>query len=168
MKIILIGFMGSGKSTIARLLGKRLNLPILDTDNLVEKKAGIITPEIFEKYGEMRYRELEIEVAKDLRGLTNGVIATGGGIILNKIILEYLQSNGGTVVFLRTQFNEVVKRVSNNSRTRPLFQNKDKARKLFDFRLPMYEFYANVIIDTDHRSIEDIVKKIIESATLTS
>lgn len=163
MKIILIGFMGSGKSTISRLLGSKLQYPVLDTDDLVEKKAGLTTPEIFDKHGEPRYRELEIEVSKELKAIKNHVIATGGGVIINKIILDYLKMNNGTIVFLETTFNEIARRVSKHPRPRPLFKNSDQAKKLYDFRLPIYKEYADIIISTDNKDIETIVDEIIQT-----
>ena len=83
MNIILIGFMGSGKTAISQELGKKLNLPAIDMDDLIEEKAGMTTPEIFDKFGEKRFRELETEVAKELGEKSNIIIATGGGVILN-------------------------------------------------------------------------------------
>ncbi len=161
MKIILTGFMGSGKSTISKLLGEKLNFEVLDTDDLVEKKAGLTTPKIFDLHGETRYRELEIEVAEKLKDVQNHVIATGGGVILNKVIIDYLKMNNGIVVFLKTTFNEIVKRVSNHPRPRPLFKNPNQAKKLYEFRLPIYEAYADFIVKTDNKDINAITDEII-------
>ena len=161
MKIILIGFMGSGKSTISKLIGKELNFGVLDTDDLVEKKAGLTTPQIFDLHGETRYRELEIEVGKELKDIKNYVIATGGGIILNKVIIDYLKMNDGIVIFLQTSFPEIVKRVSSHQRPRPLFKDPKKAQLLYEFRLPIYKAYADFVIKTDHKKINDIAYEII-------
>jgi len=163
MKIILIGFMGSGKTTIANNLGKKLNLPVVDTDDLIEEKSKMKTPDIFDKYGETRYREFEIEVARDIRDIENHIIATGGGVILNKIIIDYLKSNGGIVVFLETTFEEIHKRIRAHNRPRPLFQHVDEARKLYDFRLPLYRSYADEIVITDGKSVETVTDLIIKN-----
>lgn len=161
MKIILIGFMGSGKSTISRLLGEKLNFKALDTDDLVEKKSGMTTAEIFDKHGETRYRELEIDVSRELKNIQNHIIATGGGVILNSVIIDYLKMNNGIVIFLKTSFKEIVRRVSKHKRPRPLFKNSVQAEKLYEFRLPIYEEYSDFIIKTDNKEINAIADEII-------
>ncbi len=163
MNIILIGFMGSGKSTVGLKLSQSLSYPFVDTDDLVEAKAGMKTPEIFESFGELKYREFEIHVAKDLRSTTNHIIATGGGVILNKIILDYMKEQLGITVFLRAPFVELARRVSQHDRPRPLFQDSDRAQELYAFRLPLYERYADRIIDTEGKNIETIAHEIIHS-----
>ncbi len=168
MKIILIGFMGSGKSSVATELAKIQKLSKVDTDDLVVEKAQMSTAEIFDQFGETRYREYEIEVARDIRGIQNHVIATGGGVILNKIILDYLREGGGAVVFLRTSFDEIVRRVTAHDRPRPLFTDRDAARKLYDFRLSLYESYADVIVDTDSKSIEEVAQEVLQKISIQS
>jgi len=161
MKIILIGFMGTGKSTISKLLGKTLNLKVVDMDDMVEEMAGIKTPEIFDKYGEVKFREFESKVAKNLSQTNDIIISTGGGVILNKLNIINLRKNNGRVVFLRTTFEEIVKRVSVHDRPRPLFSDIKKAEKLFESRKAIYEFHADIIIDTDGVKVEDIINQLI-------
>lgn len=161
MNIILIGFMGSGKSTVGLQLSQLMKYLFVDTDDLVETKAGMKTPKIFEKFGELKYREYEIQVAKEFRTASNHIISTGGGVILNKIILDYLKEQPGIVVFLRAPFDELARRVSLHDRPRPLFQDRARAKELYEFRLPLYERYADRIIDTEGKTIETIAHEII-------
>lgn len=159
--IVLIGFMGSGKSAIAIQLGKTLGRKVIEMDELVLIKSGRSTiNEIFSKDKELIFREIEIAVAKKLRDKTNSVISTGGGVVMNKIILDYLKKNG-IIVFLATPFDEIVKRIG-KAADRPLFNDIIKAKKLFKFRKVLYEQYADTIIRTKNRSINEITLEIIE------
>jgi shikimate kinase len=152
--------MGAGKTTIAKLLAKRLNLEHADMDKLVIEKSGRKSDtEIFETDGELAFRELEIAIAKELAKKQNVIISTGGGIVMNKIILDYLNDKG-TVIFLKNTFETSQKRVDNGMR--PLFQDKKKAKQLYNLRLPLYEYYANIIVETDKKLPKQIVDEIIK------
>lgn len=167
MNIVLIGFMGAGKTTVARLLAQRLNLKWVDTDDLVEDRAGLKTHEIFHTFGEVRYRELEIEVGKLLQGSMELVIATGGGVVLNKLILDYLTHKGGIIIYLDATFETLRLRVKSHSRPRPLFQDVSKAKELYRFRLPIYKKYADVTVTTEHKRPKQIVSTIISYISKT-
>ena len=101
--------------------------------------------DIFAKDGEVAFRELEISVAKEFQHRKNIVLATGGGVVMNKIILDYL-GHEGVIVFLKKSFEES-KKVDKT--TRPLFRDLAKAEELYNFRLPLYERYANEIVEID-------------------
>lgn len=147
MKIILIGFMGAGKSFFAKRLANRLGLENIKMDELVLKKSGRKTvKEIFEKDGEMKFREFEIEVARELQGKDDVVIDTGGGVVQNKIILDYLRKDG-IVVFLDSSL-EIIKKRLGGDKTRPLLKDKEKFRQLYESRMPLYQRYADVVVDT--------------------
>ena len=104
MKLILIGFMGSGKSSVGRTLAKKLQLELVELDRLVLKSSGRKSiKEIFERDGETRFRELEIAQAKKLKNKNQAVIATGGGVVLNRIILDWLRP-GSQVIWLKAGF----------------------------------------------------------------
>jgi len=158
MKLILIGFMGSGKTTISKALGKKFNLEVIEMDDIVLKKSGRSSvSEIFDKDGERRFREIEIEVAKNLSSKNNCIISTGGGVIINKIIIDYLIQQG-KVVFLKTSFEEIKKRLSKDDNiNRPLFKDKKLMKKIFNFRQLLYEEYADLIINTDNKTVNEIV-----------
>ena len=159
MKIILIGFMGAGKTTVAKLLAEKLRLEYVDMDDLVlEKSAESSIKEIFDKAGELAFRELEIAVAKELQHRQNVVLATGGGVVMNKIILDYL-GQGGVIVFLKTSYEESESRADKS--TRPLFRDPVKAKDLYNFRLPLYERYAGMIIETDKKTAKTVADELI-------
>ena len=98
MNIILSGFMGSGKTTLSVLLASKLNMKYIDVDEYIQRKSGMSVQQIFELYGEKRFREIESEVCVELSKLDNYVIATGGGTILSSDNVRALTTNGKIVV----------------------------------------------------------------------
>lgn len=156
MNLVLIGFMGAGKSTVAKHLSLQLSLPLVEMDELVYQYTRCKTmDEVFAKGGEILLRETEIAIAKDYASKHPYVLSTGGGVVLNQLALEYLKKKGGKLIFLNTSFHEIIKRLEGDS-SRPLFQNAQEAKKLYDFRLPLYLHYADHIVTTDSRSAEEV------------
>lgn len=152
--------MGSGKTTVAKLLAKKLHWALIEMDDLTLKSSKRKSiAQIFALDGEIRFRELEIATAKRLGKKKQAVISTGGGVVTNKIILDYLNKNGKTI-FLKTSFATVAKRLKGDTQ-RPLFKNILEAKKLFCFREALYEKYANHIINTDKKTPEEIVNTIL-------
>ncbi len=159
MNIILIGFMCSGKTTIASLLGKRLGINVIETDELIRQRAGMTTDEIFKQLGETGYREYEIAVAKEIKDKTHTVISTGGGFVMNNITIEYLKSNA-KIIFLQTSLAMLYKRLE-GSFARPLFNNEERTKKLYNLRLPLYTYYADIIIETDTKNPDEVTDEIL-------
>jgi shikimate kinase len=165
MNIVLIGFMGSGKSTVAMALSRLLGLAIVEMDDLVYQKTDTRNmQEVFALGGELLLRETEIAIAKEYAAKQNLVISAGGGVVLNKIILDYFKKTGGKVIFLHVPFEQIVKRLKGDD-SRPLFKDLTTAKKLYDFRLPLYLNYADEIIDVGFQSAEEIALKIKKMTT---
>ena len=143
--IILCGFMGCGKTVVGRELAKIMGRRFVDTDELVEKKQGIPIKAIFEIYGEDFFRDLEHEICKETAQLKNCVISTGGGAVTFERNVQALKE-GGKIVFLDADFDTICDRIG-DSTNRPLFQDKDKAKALFDERRPKYEAAADITLD---------------------
>ncbi len=163
--IILIGFMGTGKSTIGRQLSLSLGYPLIDTDHLIEERAGKSIPEIFAQEGEDAFRDTETNTLRSLAESTNHIISTGGGIIGRAENREILQELG-YVVWLVASPEEILARTSRNS-NRPLLNNQDPAgtiRKLLTQRMPLYEAASHLAIETDQLSFDEVVTGIVESA----
>lgn len=153
--------MGSGKSSVAGELAKKMKLKIQETDKLVLSKSRRASiNDIFALDGEIRFREMEIEIAKQLRSTINSVVSTGGGMVSNKICIDYLKQNG-VVIYLNASFREITERLEGDT-TRPLFAQKVSAKKLFLLRKKLYEEYADIIISTDGKSISEITNSIIK------
>lgn len=151
--IVLTGFMGSGKSTIGRELAKRLDRFFIDTDTLIEMNEGMSIPEIFISKGEDYFREIEKNIAPKLaRSLRECVISTGGGYVVSADPRKF-----GIVFYLRCDFETIKARVRVHNHPRPLFKSEEEAFKLYSLRLPMYEKYADFIIDSNENTVENIL-----------
>lgn len=150
-KIVLIGFMGAGKSELAPALAKSLNRTHVDMDTQVIELSGRHSiSEIFEQDGERHFRELELRVAKSLQDSLQVVISAGGGIVMDKLAMDYLRDNGLTIL-LEAELETVLSRLGTDT-TRPLLQDKSKIPDLFALRAPLYEHYADLRIATDAKS----------------
>lgn len=162
MKIILIGFMGSGKSSLGEKLSEVLKIPIVDMDALVLEKTKMKNMhEVFAKGGETLLRETERAIAKEYASINHRVIATGGGVIVNKSILDDLKKPEGKIIFLNASFETIILRLAED-RSRPLFNNREEAKALYEFRQPLYLKYADQIIEVDQKSIEAIAQEVVD------
>ncbi|EIA93304.1 shikimate kinase [Campylobacter coli CVM 41953] len=159
--IVFIGFMGSGKSTLARALAKDLDLVFLDSDFLIEQKFNQKVSEIFAQKGENFFREQEQKMSDFFSSCEKACIATGGGFV-NVSNLEKV----GFCVYLKASFEYLKKRLSENEiAKRPLFYDEVQAKRLYNERLNKYEQKANLILDVENKSIDELVieiKKVIK------
>ena len=165
--LILVGFMGTGKSTIGRQLSKALGYPLIDTDARIVAQQKRAIAEIFETEGEEHFRDLETETIRTLRDdkCHKRIIATGGGIVLreeNRHLLRDL----GFVVWLVAQPETILERTSRN-KERPLLQTQDPEqtiRLMLEQRDPSYRESAHLILETTNLEFSEIVTGIIECA----
>lgn len=162
--IILVGFMGVGKGTIARQLVKQSSLFAIDTDDLIESMENRKIKKIFEQDGEAYFRDLEKRCALWLeKNVSNTLISTGGGFFkqenLNKI---------GKVIYLQSSFEGILNRINNSEdaqkklKKRPLLKNLEEAKKLYDIRVTDYKKVADIIVHVENRDTIDIAKEILE------
>lgn len=160
-RVVLVGPMGAGKSTIAGLLGEAWGLQVRDTDTDVEAADGRTISDIFVDSGEAHFRALEADAVATALATHEGVLALGGGAVLDPATRERL--TGHTVVFLRVGLSEAVKRVGLGT-SRPLLLGNVRSRikALLDERTPVYESVATLSVDTDDRSPEDVAAEIVE------
>jgi shikimate kinase len=162
MNIILIGFMGVGKSTVGRLLASELRLSLLDTDELIEQTEERTISEIFRTDGEERFRVLESEVLETLQDYDNYVLSTGGGIVLKAENVARLKSLG-RVVLLTADPPVIYERVKRETH-RPLLQTADpqaEITKILERRRPFYQQAAEHTIDTSQAAPGAVAKEII-------
>ncbi|UCB42379.1 MAG: shikimate kinase [Dehalococcoidales bacterium] len=161
--IALIGFMGTGKSEIGRVLAGKLGWRFVEVDQLVEEMAGKTITEIFRQDGEITFREMEIEATRRVSQGIEQVISCGGGIVLNKINTDRLKDTS-RMVYLIASPRTILERTSKDSAERPLLDVPDPAqriRELLKSRRPFYEQTADIIIDTSKLSSEAAADHII-------
>ncbi|MBI4303162.1 MAG: shikimate kinase [Chloroflexi bacterium] len=161
--IALIGFMGTGKTAVGQLLARKLGKKFVEMDSLIEQKAGKAIPDIFKQDGEIAFRELEIEVTKEVSKEKDSVIACGGGIVLNKINIDRLKE-GAIIVYLKAAPGAILKRTAKQAGQRPLLNVDNPTQAIGDllrFRKPFYERAADIPINTSKLSLEAVVEQII-------
>jgi shikimate kinase len=163
--IYLIGFMGSGKTTIGKALSLSLNIPVMDSDEEVSRLTGKTIIEIFDGEGEVGFRLLETQCLRNLP-VENSIITTGGGIVLREENRRWMRENG-VVVLLDASSEEILKRLEGD-KTRPLLigDKETKVTKILDERLPLYVDTANLIIETTGKSVEVIVEELVQRLKL--
>jgi shikimate kinase len=158
----LVGMPGGGKSTVGRLLARRLNLSFVDSDAAIERRIGCPIRAFFEQEGEARFRDIEAAVVEDLIDTTHGVIATGGGIVLRQSNREALRERT-VCLYLRSSPEELFRRLRHDTK-RPLLQVSDplaRLRELFGQRDPLYRETAQFIVDTGRPSVPSLVNMIL-------
>jgi shikimate kinase len=167
MNVVLIGFRGSGKSTVGRELAARMKAEFIDCDELIEKRTGVSIAELFEKQGESHFRTLESQLIIELAALDGKVIATGGGAVLKYQNMQCFKRAGAKVYFLdvgaQTAFRRIQGDAENRSR-RPALTPKDpftEVREQIELRRSYYLNGADATVPVDERPVEGIVKEIL-------
>jgi shikimate kinase len=159
--IFLVGMMGAGKTSVGRVLAKRLNKRFYDSDHVIEERTGVKIPVIFEIEVEPGFRHRESAVIDELSALDDVVLATGGGAVLSADNREKLRSRG-TVVYLRASVKDLLNR-TRHDKNRPLLQTADprgRLNELFEARDPLYRDVAHVTIDTGSQSLATLVARL--------
>jgi shikimate kinase len=160
--IVLTGFMGTGKTAVGKELVRLLDLKLIDVDTEIEKSEKITINEIFQQFGEPRFREIETEMIKKISQQKNVVISTGGGAVLKQENMDILKKTGIIVCLMATP--ETILKRTGNSDERPLLKVEnpfEKINQLLNFRRPFYE-KADIMIDTENKTPLQIAEEIIE------
>ena len=165
--IFLCGMMGSGKSTVGRELAKKLNVPFLDLDHLIEKKEQMTIPEIFKQKGESAFRITEKELLANYSQTAKGVLALGGGALQDQRTVNHLKSLGW-LVFLDCPRSVLFERL-NNSKNRPMLSTdedlKNRISHLLEKRLPFYR-QAQFIIHTARLTEDEVANEIVKNISM--
>lgn len=162
--IYLIGLMGAGKTTIGRQLARSLKLPFYDSDKAIEENTGVDIPTIFEYEGEDGFRKRENKMIQQLTAINEIVLATGGGVVLNKENRNLLVNNG-FVVYLQCSVSRVLDRTRRDNQ-RPLLQTenpRERLEVLLEQREPLYLECADYKIDTGELQSKVVIKEILKA-----
>ncbi|EAI3912806.1 shikimate kinase [Campylobacter lari] len=158
--LLFVGFMGCGKSTIAKAYAKKYDKFFLDTDELISQKYNLEIHKIFSIYGEDFFRNEEKKLVNFLKHTKNAIIASGGGFIMQKKLHKI-----GTIVYLKSSFDYILERLDETQiLSRPLLSNLANAKILFDQRVKKYEKKADLIINIEQKNIEEIITQIHKEA----
>ena len=160
--IALIGFMGTGKTAVAKVLAEKLSKKFIELDLLIEQTAGKSIPDIFQQDGEIAFRELEIDVTRQVAADNNSVIACGGGLVLNKINIDRLRQSS-RMVYLTASPMVILRRTSTEPGQRPLLEvdNPEQTiREMLKSRKPFYENAADITVNTSRLSIDAVAEEI--------
>ncbi len=165
--LYLVGMMGAGKSTVGRLLARRLKLRFVDCDHEIERRCGVSVPHIFEVEGEAGFRARESQVLEELATLQNVVLATGGGAVLDAGNRRRLAA-GGTGIYLCAKPEALYERVRQD-RNRPLLATGDplaRLRELYVKRDPLYREVAHLVVDTGRQTVQALARTIVDQLAL--
>ncbi len=164
--LALVGLPGSGKSTVGRQLARRLDLPFIDADQVIESRLGCSIREFFEREGEERFRDLESEALDQLTRQHPGVLSTGGGVVLRPLNRQILRERT-SVFYLRTTPEEIYRRLRHD-KVRPLLQVSDPLARLHELwaqRDPLYREVAHHVIESPRPTISGLVQRILRCAS---
>ena len=160
-KISLTGMMGSGKTSIGKILAKKLNLPFYDSDKCIENKIDLKISEVFSTYGESWFREQEEKICNDILQKEKFVLALGGGAITNKLIRDNIVKNS-LLVYLKTDENILFERLKND-KSRPLLKGTNLKKQINSILKDREKLYSesDIIIENNVNDIEAVVEEII-------
>jgi shikimate kinase len=164
MNIVLIGYRGTGKSVVGELLALQLDMPLMGMDAQIVKKARMPIPEIVEKLGWPGFRDIESQVARELAGLDNIIIDTGGGIIERPENIEALKINS-RIFWLKASVDAIVSRIQEGTQRPALTAGKtftEEVAEVLEQRIPKYKSAAQYEIDTDPLTPDQVAERIIQ------
>jgi len=175
--VVLIGFMASGKSHVARLISRHFDAPVIDLDSRIEAACGSSIASVFAARGEKYFREKEAETLKQVLQETAqkpSIIATGGGVVTNEAnrgLLQQAAQNGVAVIYLRATPETLAQRIRQEPGKRPLIdgdkildmeETQQRVKVLLEGRRIFYESCANIIVDTNHNDASNVSAEIVE------
>lgn len=164
MRIIIIGFMGVGKTTIGKNIAEKLNMKFIDMDEELERREKYTIPEIFNNNGETYFRMIETKLLNELVTKDNLIISTGGGIVTIEENCEILKKEE-KVIFLDANLETIINHISNEIDQRPLLKNSLDLNKtisdLLNKRKDKYKEISDVVIDVNNKNIEEVISQIL-------
>ncbi len=164
--IVLVGFMGAGKSTVGALLAQRLGLDFFDVDDVIAERAAMPVAALFDRHGEPHFRELEKTTVVELMGGPDAVIALGGGAAEHELVRQAIA--GATVVYLQVSHEQALARVGHD-RQRPVLRRSgpEELARLHEHRIAAYRSVADITVSTDARTTADVIVNAVINAQNT-
>lgn len=165
--IFLIGFMGAGKSTIAKVLKEKLNVPLCEMDEMIAEQQKMAISDIFAQYGEAHFRDLETQLVKDISEKDGVIVSCGGGAVLREENVSFMKENG-RIVLLSATPETIYERVR-YSKDRPILNghmNVEYIAQLMEKRRALYEAAADIRIETDGKSRDEICREIVQKLNM--
>ncbi|TLY30302.1 MAG: shikimate kinase [Nitrospirae bacterium] len=163
MNLVLIGYRGTGKSTVGKILAERLGRELVSTDAEIIRRARLSVPDIVQRFGWDHFRDLESEVCRDLAGKEGLIIDSGGGAILRQQNVDYLKKNG-VLIWLTATVRTIADRIGGDTQRPSLTGTKsftEEVEEVLRERQPKYKAAANHMIETDGRSVTEVVEAIL-------
>jgi len=164
MNITLIGYRGTGKSVVGKIVSDRLQMKCIGMDAKIVEKAGMSIPDIVDKHGWSAFRDMESEIVRELAEIDNIIIDTGGGVIERHENINALKANS-CIVWLKASTNEIVSRIQGDTERPSLTGEKsftEEVEEVLERRTPIYESAAQYEIDTEHLTPEQVADRIID------
>jgi shikimate kinase len=157
--IVITGMPGAGKSTMGVILAKALGMQFIDTDIVIQERTGRLLQDIIDAEGPEAFLRIEQKAVLSLRA-TNAVIATGGSVVFSKRAMEHLKKNS-VVIYLEISFEEMEKRLKNITTRGVVMHEGESLREMYDWRVPLYEKYADITIACSDEDFETCVGNVI-------
>jgi shikimate kinase len=163
MSIVLIGMRGSGKTTVGKILARKLGRELVEMDELIIKRAGLTITEIVEKYGWERFREIEAEITSEVARRDNIINATGGGVVTREKNVMRLKKKG-VVVWLKAGVDTLLERIGEDSQRPPLVSGRTRRGDIeltLNERKPLYQKAADLTINTEDKTPEEVAELVM-------
>lgn len=157
--VYLLGFMGSGKTTVGELLAREIGWPFIDLDAVIEAGQGMPIRQIFEQAGEAFFRQIERAALSEVSKAPPAVIALGGGTFAQEANVEFIRETGGATIWLDCSLDELRRRCA-GVQNRPLFREPESLAQLLDLRLPYYQL-AQYRVSTEGREPQEVVEQVL-------
>ena len=158
MNIVLIGMRGSGKTTVGKILARKLGRELIEMDELIFRRAGLTIPEIVERYGWSKFRDIEEEITGEVAGRDNIVNAAGGGVVTIEKNIEKLKKSG-VLVWLKASVDTLVRRIGEDTERPPLISGRTRREDIeitLAERMSLYQKAADLVVDTENQTPEEV------------
>jgi shikimate kinase len=168
MNIVLIGMRGSGKTTVGKILAQKLGRELVEMDELIAQRAGLTIPEMVERHGWERFRDIEEEITGEVTGRNNMVNAAGGGVVTREQNIARLKENG-VLVWLKANLDTLVERVAEDNQRPPLVEGRSRwgdMEMTLEERKPLYQRAADLVVNTENKTPEEVADLVINLLTI--